>query len=229
MREQQRLRAAVFLNGDYPGDQQEFYRARIEVALRDRHVVAVDGALHLFRELQLRPHVLLGDFDSVSAELLIAFSDVESIRYPTEKDQTDGELALRYLLDRGYSDIEVYGAIDTRFETDQMLANVFTLAIANDYARPGGIGIAARLVDHRQYIYLLEDSSLTLTGKPGEMFSVLPISPLLRLTIVGAKWELVDERIEFGSTRPLRNLFAGTEVSLRLQGVAVVVHRHSEL
>jgi thiamine pyrophosphokinase len=59
------------------------------------------------------------------------------------------------------------------------------------------------------------------------MLSIIPVSPLVRLTVAGAKWELSEAEIEFGSTRPLRNVFADKEVVVQVTGTAVVVHRHS--
>lgn len=220
--------AAIFLNGSYPEAKLEFYRDHIQEALTRGVVVAVDGALHLFQRCGIRPHLILGDFDSVSSEVLADFTEIERVSYSTDKDQTDGELALRYLLERSYDSIDIYGAIDTEFETDQMLANIFSLALVNEYSRASGVKIAARLVDHIQHIYLLENDSLELAGKAGDILSLVPISPQVTLSVSGVKWPLQEVSIEFGSSRPLRNEFAGERVTVRVSGTAVVIHRHTQ-
>jgi thiamine pyrophosphokinase len=195
MSELKNKRAAIFLNGSYPVEGHGFYRKRMEEARSDGLLVAVDGALRLFDHLKVEPHLMLGDFDSADTQLLKEFSDIETQKYPSEKDFTDGELALRYLLDHGYEQIDIYGAIDTDFETDQMLANIFNLAIANDYARAAEDRISVRLVDHCQYIYLIEDSTLEIAGRRDDVFSILPITRQAVLTVSGAKWPLTEETI----------------------------------
>ncbi len=218
--------ASIFLNGSYPEEKLEFYRKQMEVALTRGFVVAVDGALQLFQRFGLRPHLILGDFDSVTHEVLEDFAEIEKVSYSTDKDQTDGELALRYLLDRGYDKLDIFGAIDTEFETDQMLANIFALSIANEYSRASGVRVAARLVDHIQHIYLLENESLSLSGQAGHLLSIVPISQQVTLSVSGVKWPLQEATIEFGSSRPLRNEFAGEKTTLLVSGTAVVIHRH---
>ncbi|MCK4857656.1 MAG: thiamine diphosphokinase [candidate division Zixibacteria bacterium] len=219
-------KAAVFLNGSYPEEQLPFYLERIDQASGVATIVAVDGALRLFHRLQRKPDLIIGDFDSVDADLLSAFADIDRRYYPSEKDQTDGEIALCYLLEQGYKDIDIYGAIDTNFETDQMLANIFNLALATRHARETGNPINIRLVDHRQHIYLIEDDKLTLQGAPGDLFSVLPLSSRIILTISGARWELERTEVEFGLSRPLRNRFTSEGVRLEIEGMALVIQRH---
>jgi thiamine pyrophosphokinase len=226
--DQRSRHAAIFLNGSYPIGHLEFYRDHVQKALTRGLVVAVDGALHLFQRFGMRPHLILGDFDSVTHETLADFTEIERVSYPTEKDQTDGELALRYILDRGYDSVDIFGAIDTQFETDQMLANIFSLSIANEYSRASGVKIAARLVDHLQHIYLLENDSLGLSGTAGDILSIVPISQQVTLSVGGVKWPLQEVPIEFGSSRPLRNEFAGDTATMRVSGTAAVIHRHTQ-
>lgn len=221
--------AAIFLNGAYSESERSFYRRVIDQASGTSFVIAVDGALSLFHQLERKPDVVLGDFDSVAPEILAQFPDLPQISYPTNKDATDGELAMRYVLKQGFDFIEVFGAIDTRFETDQMLANIFCLEIAIALARKVKREIRARLTDHRQHIYLLDNSDLTLTGKQGDLLSVVPLSQITNISLVGTKWELRDEVVGFGSSRTLRNEFAIDQVKLAIKGKAIVVHRYSEV
>jgi thiamine pyrophosphokinase len=185
-------------------------------------LVAVDAALALFAELEQRPTLLLGDFDSVAPEVLTRFGDCERVAFDTDKDKTDGELALRHLLERGHDQIDIYGAIDSEFESDQMLGNIFCLQIAGEFA-----DVEVRLVDHRQHIYLLESQKLTLAGRPNDLLSILPLSDEVELTTIGLKWELQRARVPFGSTWPLRNVFVESEVAITIVGRAIIVHRYA--
>ncbi len=71
--------------------------------------VAVDGGLHHLKRLGIKPQLLIGDLDSVSAGELAEAMDagIEIQRFPPEKDQTDLELALEYALKAGYAQIVI--------------------------------------------------------------------------------------------------------------------------
>lgn len=219
--------AAIFLNGAYPTAHLDFYGAAIDMAKGQGFVVCVDGALKLFAELNKRPDLIIGDFDSVDAATLQSYNDVERVTFPTDKDATDGELAVRFVLDHGCNQIEIYGAFDTAFESDQMLANVFLLALISDRRRVTGLELSARLVDHRQEVYFVDDGDLELTGTPGDMLSIIPISRSVRVTLRGVKWELDDQLTRLGSTWTLRNFLAREIAEVVIGGSAIIVHRRS--
>ncbi|MCC6962692.1 MAG: thiamine diphosphokinase [candidate division Zixibacteria bacterium] len=219
--------AAIFLNGAYPTEHLDFYRQAISQAAGERIIIAVDGALTLFAKLDLRPQVVLGDFDSVDPAVLAQFEDCERVEYPRDKDATDGELAVRYALEHECRQIEIYGAIDTSFETDQMLANIFLL----DFIQREGSDLKpppfGELLDHRQRIWLWSEGTIQFAGKAGEQFSVIPLSTRVRLSIEGAKWNLKDKTVYRGESWTLRNEMVGDEVSILLRGTAIVIHRKS--
>ncbi len=219
--------AAIFLHGSYPVEYAEFYRQAITQDKSDRLVIAADGGLLLFNSLGLKPHLIIGDFDSVSPDILEKFSDVEIIRFPTRKDATDGELAIRAALERKCEDIELYGAIDTRYETDHLLANLLLLKLARRLMPKTATANNVRAIDHRQRIYLLEHEEVQLNGKPGDFVSVIPLSEKIVLSIAGVEWELNKREVIMGSTWTLRNQFASHSADITVAGTALVVHRHS--
>lgn len=219
--------AAVFLHGSYPADQADFYRRAIIQDVSNRLVIAADGGLLLFHQLQLKPHLIIGDFDSVDPDILRRFKDVEVIRFPTRKDATDGELAIRAALDRGCDDIELYGAIDTRYETDHLLANLFLLKLARRLMPETATASGVRAIDHRQRIHLLVNEQIRLNGKPGDFVSIIPLGEKIVLSITGVEWELNSREALMGSTWTLRNQFASDSADITVAGTALVVHRHS--
>ena len=219
--------ASIFLNGSYPAEQLEFYRDAIKQARGQRFLIAADGGLLLFRELGLKPDLVIGDFDSVDAAVLAEFADVETIRFPNEKDATDGELAIREAFARDCDDIAIYGAIDMMNETDHLLANLFLLKLARRLLSGRSDARSVRVIDHLQNIYLVENERLVLAGRAGNFVSVIPVCEECEVSISGAAWELDKQRIAMGSSRTLRNRFAGTNVEIAVSGTALVVHRNS--
>lgn len=219
--------ASIFLNGTYPEEHLEFYREAAANSAGKRLLIAADGGLELFVRLGLSPDLIVGDFDSVKPETLERFTAVETIRYPREKDATDGELALRAALDRGCFDIDLYGTIDTRFETDQMLANLLLLKLAKRLAEQGRNLVYVRAVDHRQHIYFLENGSLTITGKSGDFLSIVPLSEKIVVSETGVEWELDQREAAMGSSWTLRNQLRQSSAAVTIAGAALVIHRHT--
>lgn len=219
--------AAIFLHGSYPAEHADFYRQAISQEISDRLIIAADGGLLLFNSLGLKPHLIIGDFDSVGPDILGKFNDVEVIRFPARKDATDGELAIRAALDRKCGDIELYGAIDTRYETDHLLANLFLLKLARQLMPQTATADCVRAIDHRQRIYLLVNEQIRLDGKPGDFVSIVPLGEKIVLSVTGVEWELNSREVLMGSTWTLRNQFASHSADITVVGTALVIHRHS--
>ena len=90
-------------------------------------IICADGGANHLRKLGKLPDILVGDFDSISEgdlDLLLA-ANVEIVRFPSEKDATDTQLAVQLAMDRGCDEVILLGAAGTRL--DHTLANVFLL------------------------------------------------------------------------------------------------------
>ena len=97
-------------------------------------VIAADGGLRHTERLGLRPHVILGDFDS------LGYIPADSTVFPVEKDDTDSMLAVRLGLERGCDWFAFYGALDGP-RLDHTIANFQTLGyLATHGARGALIG-----------------------------------------------------------------------------------------
>jgi thiamine pyrophosphokinase len=85
-------------------------RARLEPHLAAVDViVAADSGLDLAGRLGLHPDLVVGDMDSLSdARLLEAYSG-RVVRFPSDKDETDTEIGLRLLRERGAGRIILAG------------------------------------------------------------------------------------------------------------------------
>ncbi len=87
-------------------------------------VIAADGGLARLEAWNIVPDLIVGDFDSYRGTLP---EDIEIIRHPVMKDQTDMELAVREALRRGASRVVMYGGLGGRL--DHALANIQLLAM----------------------------------------------------------------------------------------------------
>jgi thiamine pyrophosphokinase len=143
-------------------------------------VVAADAGLERALALGVEPDLVLGDFDSlVDTTLLDRFSADRVLRFPTDKDETDAEIGLRFLGARGCDDITIAGGGGGRL--DHLLA----LALLFEREHP----------PHR-WVTDNEDVRLVLgeacfDGWRGSTVSVFPLgSGVADLSSEGLRWPL---------------------------------------
>jgi thiamine pyrophosphokinase len=99
-------------------------RAQLEEVLRAAAmVIAADSGFDLALSLGVQPDLLVGDLDSVAASRGLSAFPAERIRrYPRDKDETDAELGLRLLAERGIRSVVLAGGGGGRL--DHLLAIV---------------------------------------------------------------------------------------------------------
>ncbi|MBR3894153.1 MAG: thiamine diphosphokinase [Clostridia bacterium] len=77
-------------------------------------IIAADGGLLNARKFGVKPQILLGDFDSLGEPDVDG--EVELIRVPAEKDDTDTQLAVRVALERGARELVIVGGLEGRLD-----------------------------------------------------------------------------------------------------------------
>src|SRR3990172_5304302 len=116
-------RAIIIANGDLRDPTQ----ARAIVTADDLLIAADGGAAHC-RALGLVPQFVVGDLDSLAPEQRAGLerAGARFEIHPTQKAETDLELALRVALREGAREVVILAALGARW--DQSLANVLLLA-----------------------------------------------------------------------------------------------------
>ena len=84
-------------------------------------LIAADGGYDILKEKGLNPDIILGDFDSVRADL----PHENIIKHPIEKDDTDTFLACKLGFDKNYRNFVISGGVGGRI--DHTLANIQAL------------------------------------------------------------------------------------------------------
>jgi len=181
----------------------------------DSLLVAVDGGLRLALSLtdELRhPDYLIGDLDSVGAAALAqieANGHTQIVRHPTEKNETDLELALELLSARGVDHVVLVGISGGRL--DQVLGNMLLLA-----ARDWPFSIDFYGVDGTGHL-LTPQRSWSAALAPGSVVSLLPLSQLVSgITTTGLYYPLSDATLVFGSPRGLSNVIEASTSTVTL-------------
>jgi thiamine pyrophosphokinase len=209
-------RVVIFANGSLPAPE------RLYTLLQAGDILlgADGGTLHLIA-LGLTPHAVIGDFDSLSDDLVqsLAAQGVLLHRYPADKDQTDLELALRHALEYRPRAIRVVAALGGRL--DQTLGNLSLLAA------PWLNELDVRLEDGVEEVLLARRAAL-LQGEVGEIVSLIPWGgPAEGVVTEGLRWALRGETLYPEQTRGISNELIHSQARISLsRGALLIVHRH---
>ncbi len=176
-------------------------------------IIAADGGCLNCKSLGLIPNVIIGDFDSLSAEEIANYQQAGSklIRYPAHKDETDLELALLYANEQDVEEVLIFGALGARW--DMTLANLLLPS------QPVFNNLNVRLLDGTQELTLLRGGdSLFLEGQPGDRVSLIPLSGnAYGITTIGLEYPLNNENLLFGSPRGVSNVLRNERAQIMLK------------
>lgn len=191
------------------------------LATADLIIAADSGAGHLMK-LNLLPHIIIGDLDSIDPSALHFFKGkgVKVLTYPARKNQTDTQLCMVHALEQGADDITFLAAAGTRL--DHTLANIFLLANLAD------AGIQARLVDARNEIHLVKDR-LELAGNPGDLLSLIPVSRKVEgVTLQGLAYPLENHTLFRGSSLGISNCFKEKKAVISVRSGTLIAARAAD-
>lgn len=183
----------------------------------DDYVISVDGGARHLRKMGIIPNILIGDFDSTYSEDLKYFIDkeVETYKFPVDKDMTDSELAIEKAVEMGADELLLIGATGTR--VDHSFANVLLLKKCLD------IGIKACIIDEHNQIYMF-NSTFTLQKQDGYKLSLIPISEKVTgVTTNGLKYKLDNATMLLGTSWGISNEFIEDNITVTIdEGIMLV-------
>jgi len=150
--------------------------------------IAADSGIKTAEKLNIKPDIIIGDFDSFDLSKLKDDS-IKIIKHPPEKDDADLMLAIKYSLELGYKNIAIIGGLDGRI--DHTLANMFYLKYIRSH---GGFGYITNGYNKISY---LANSSVKIR-KEYKYVSILPVIPEIRgVTLKGFKYLLDNATVRF--------------------------------
>ena len=163
-------------------------------------IYAIDKGLEVCDELKIPISKIIGDFDSVYADILKKYPDEKKLRFSSDKDKSDTELAVDLALNSNFQEIIILNSSGARH--DHFLFNVLIL-----FKKPGVIKIMS---SDGVLWALLPGSESNIKLKPNTTFSLIPVSKSTDVSITGCHYELKDETLELSSTLTLSNVANGT-------------------
>ncbi|MEN8233324.1 MAG: thiamine diphosphokinase [Actinomycetota bacterium] len=187
-------------------------------------VIAADSGLHHADDLDLTVDLVIGDMDSVDAELLTAAVKQGSRTevFPPDKDRTDLELAVDVALRWGATSITIVGAHTGRL--DHFL---------------GAMGLLVAIADRVDDLIWIDGSTritvcvpgrtAVFDARPGDTVSLIPAGTDVAVTSTeGLRWSLDHETLPAGSTRGVSNVCDSSPISVSIeQGRLLIVHERT--
>lgn len=206
--------AVIFLNGELSD-----CTPITKYVTSHSRIIAADGGAKQVVDMGYIPHVVLGDFDSISPDIRETLKNhpVDWIEYPREKNETDGELALHYAIEKGYKKITVCGIFGRRI--DHVLATIFLPIVFLKQE------VSVVLVDGKREIFFCQDTT-KIQGEKGDLLSLIPIQgDVAGITTTGLAFPLRNETLIFGLTRGISNVFTKPVATVKVQtGNLLIIH-----
>lgn len=170
-------------------------------------ILCADGGYLRALSAGIEPDVLMGDFDSCSIERT---ADLEKIVYPVRKDDTDLILALRYMAEHGFTEVEVLGCFGGR--QDHALGNVQAVLFGLS------LGLHVTLADPRNRIFAVSEGVTQIPRVDNSYISFLCIgSPCEGVTFEGLSYPLQDAVLTAEYPLGVSNEFAAESARITIR------------
>lgn len=144
------------------------------------YTVAADSGFDLARRLNIQPDLLVGDFDSLEPSTELEEYPQDRIRrYPRDKDDTDAEIGLKALWDRGIQRVVVAGGGGGRMDHLLGLISLFQREKT-----------PMLWYTSREIVQIVEGTHV-VSDCQGQRVSFFPLgSPVSGMSSSGLKWPL---------------------------------------
>ena len=177
-------KALLFLNGEVP--------TILPDTSNYKMIFCTDGAFRYLKKLNIQPDVISGDFDSLDINEFS--SEIEIISTPDQND-TDFVKALQIIKDKGFVDVDVFGASGR--QQDHFIGNLnaayrfknqLNITFYDNYSK-----------------YFFTENSTKLEGYFGRTISLLPFPECKNIITKGLEYPLNKEDLNLLSRIGTRN------------------------
>lgn len=181
----------------------------LDTEVKEDAIIAADGG---YRHVEGKNVIaVIGDLDTLKR----IPENVKLVKYPVEKNATDGELAIEYAASRGITELNVYGGLGGKPE--HVAGNLNLLAFAF------GKGIRAKLVTRDYTVYYATGTFRVRAGE-GAVVSVFAYGgEALVDRSEGLYYPLEDLTLTPSSSRGISNVATADEIAFEVKRGAVLV------
>ena len=193
-------RALIFTGGSLPD--------MAELPIYDTDfIIAADSGYDVCLALDIRPHLLVGDLDSVVCQTIDPALPKKLM--PAHKDVTDTMLACECAIEQGADTILILGGLGGR--EDHSLSNIFYLETLKDR------GIEAVIADRQNRIRLLADEVAVVPRSEMKYLSLFALD-FCTVTVEGCEYPLKDYVLTRKNSFAVSNEIVGEAATVTVRG-----------
>jgi len=200
-------RGIIFLAGEFLSLPEDFRISSNDV------IIAADGGYEHTTRLGIHPHLLIGDFDSLPEAMhnQATLQGIPIKTWPKDKDQTDGEIAIRAAADLGCTHLILFGAWGGD-RLDHSVGNLTLLETCHQ------LGIEATIHHKGDNVIFCIPGRYVLSGMARNMVSLIPITPkVTKVYVSGLRYALNYETLMYGTTRGMSNEFTESKAIITFE------------
>lgn len=171
----------------------EYIKGKI---FEEDYIICADGGLRHCEKMGIKPHLLVGDFDSLG----FVPHEENVVSLPREKDYSDTCYAALEAEKRGIKEVLVLGGTGSR--QDHFLANAALLGFLKRR------GVKATLADENNIMFLAQKKQ-SIRAEHGEKITLVPLYAVKGITLSGFKYPLENANIELFDPVWLSNELSG--------------------
>lgn len=175
------------------------------------YVIAADGGYQYLKESGIMPDLLIGDMDSVTA----LPDDLEIIKLPADKDDTDTMAAIRIGIAKGYATFHIFCATGGR-RGSHTIANIQALVFL---ARQGKRGF---LFSDTGTMTVIHNDTLDLPDRKGYI-SIFALGESVKATIEGLKYNIQDVALSNDFPIGASNEFVGDTAKITAKNGSLLI------
>lgn len=195
----------------------------IEEAIQDKIIVALDGATHKLLALNIKPKVVLGDFDSIHADntsdiatFFKQLTEQHHITVVPAKNQnlTDLVKGIHYCDSQHAKSITIICALDERLDHHEATLR----SLRSEYRSSRTI----LLHSEQQTIRFVKDETISISGEIGDKCGMLAF-PKATISSHGLEYEVEDFDLSFGFSESIGNALRETNATVTVSGEALLI------
>jgi len=186
------------------------------------YIICADGGANHARDAGIRPDLIVGDMDSITPENLSDFEGkgVAVERFPTAKDETDLEIALRRAISRApLEELVVLGALGGRL--DHLLANILL------FTRADLLGLTVHFPGEVVSAWVLNaPGRVEVHGATGDTLSLIPLSPTVEgVAAHDVIWPMAGATLTQGGGRTVSNRMCAPVCAITAERGSLLITR----
>ncbi len=180
----------------------------------DDYVMCADSGWQKARAMGITPDMIVGDFDS-SPNPSDRFDNVEAL--PVVKDDTDTHHIARHVIEKGFTDVLLLGAVGGK-RIEHTFSNISTMLFLAKH------GVSATAKTARSTLIVIDDGRILLKDADRRFLSVFPLGDRAEgVTITGAKYEIENAVLTNDFPIGVSNEFTGNDVTVEVEKGSLLI------